>query len=107
MTHFSAWPRWAAQLVLVVMIALAVYAAIPKTAVQIVHMGPPGYDDRYFQRSVADLVTKGQNYYAAAADQQRAHFYPTYPAETFREPTLTWLLALLGTQTARRAALLA
>jgi hypothetical protein len=106
LTIYARWPRWAARLVLALGVALIVIAAIPREQPHLDHLGPPGYDDRYFQRTVADRVAKGGNYYAVAAAEQRAHGYPTAPPMAFREPALTWGLALLKTQFWRRTALL-
>lgn len=106
MTRFSGWPRWAAWILLLLIAALVAMAALAHPGQNLAHMGPPNFDDRYFQRTVADRVARGDNYYLAAAEEQRADSYPTSPAQVFREPTLSWWLALLQTQPIRRGALL-
>jgi hypothetical protein len=106
LTYFSRWPRWAAWALLLLIAALTAVEALPHASPRLVHLGPPGYDDRYFQRSVADKVARGDNYYTAAAAEQRANSYPTSPPQVFREPTLTWWLALLQIQPIRRGALI-
>lgn len=106
MTYFSRWPRWAAWALLLLIAALTAVEALPHVSSRLVHLGPPGYDDRYFQWSVADRVAKGDNYYVAAVTEQRANSYPTSPPQVFREPALTWWLAVLQTQPIRRGALI-
>lgn len=48
--------------------------------------------------NIAARVAAGENYYAAALAEQRAHNYPTTPFVTVRLPTLAWVNAALGTQ---------
>ncbi len=106
MTNFVRWPKWAARLLLAAGLLLVTVAALPRQAPHLVHLGPLNYDDRYFQRAVVDRVARGEDYYTAAAAEQRANFYPTTPPQVFREPYLTWFLAMLQIQVVRRAALL-
>lgn len=40
---------------------------------------------------IHERYNAGENYYAAAMDEQRAHNYPTQPFVTVRLPTLAWL----------------
>lgn len=47
-------------------------------------------------RRVADRVAAGENYYAAATDENRLGNYPTKPFVTIRLPTLTLLATWLG-----------
>jgi hypothetical protein len=96
MTVYSTWPAWASRLLLLLGGILIVAAALARGPSHVVHLGPPNYDDRYFQRTLVERVANGENYYAAAAAQQRADSYPTAPATVFREPTLTWFLAQLS-----------
>lgn len=68
---------------------------------------PGVYHDRDLYQAVTARVQAGENYYTAAAAEQRAHGYPTKPAVTFREPTEAWLLAALRFDFARGAVLFA
>lgn len=47
----------------------------------------------------------GENYYAAALDEQRSHNYPTRPFVTVRLPTLAWIDSLVGEAVWKPAAL--
>jgi hypothetical protein len=70
---------------------------------------PPAsaFSDVALYRSITARVTSGADYYAAAASEQRAHRYPTWPPQVIREPTQTWILAALHNDGLRWAALLA
>jgi hypothetical protein len=65
------------------------------------------FSDRSLYRAITARVQAGENYYVAAAAEQRAHSYPTKPAVAFREPTEAWLLAALRYDFARWAAVFA
>jgi len=45
---------------------------------------------------IAARVSAGEDYYAAAMDEQRHSNYPTKPFVAVRQPTLAWLQATLG-----------
>ena len=45
--------------------------------------------------AIVERVAHGEDYYAAAAAEHRAHGYPTAPAAVFRQPWLAWILAVL------------
>jgi hypothetical protein len=88
------------------MAGLVLYAALlPQT----IPASSPirGYNDTTLYEAIADRVRAGEGYYAAAAAEHRANGYPTAPPQVFREPALTWLLALLRFDLARRAAIVA
>lgn len=68
---------------------------------------PHRYTDRTLYRAITARVQAGQDYYVAAAAEQRAHAYPTKPAVALREPIEAWLLAALQVDWARWAVLLA
>jgi hypothetical protein len=53
--------------------------------------GVPG--DLQLYRNIRDRVASGEDYYAAALDEQRSNNYPTKPFVTVRLPTLTWISA--------------
>ena len=63
------------------------------------------YTDANLYKSVVERVSRGENYYDAAAAEQRAHKYPTAPAVAFREPTLAWMLSALRFDVLRKVAL--
>ena len=66
---------------------------------------PAGFTDTLLYREITARVQAGEDYYRAATSSQRAHHYPLRPAVAVREPTEAWLLALLGSDLGRRAAL--
>jgi hypothetical protein len=105
-TRYSAWPAWAARTLLLIGLALVIASAIPHERPHLVHMGPANYDDRYFQQELVNRVAAGEKYYSIVAEAQRAHFYPTSPAATIRQPAMTWMLALLPSELGRRIAFL-
>jgi hypothetical protein len=106
MTRFATWSRWPAGLVLAMMAGLVLYAALLP---QVIPASSPirGYNDTTLYEAIADRVAAGQGYYAAASAEHRANGYPTAPPQVFREPALTWLLAVLRVDLLRRATLVA
>jgi hypothetical protein len=70
------------------------------------HLPTNRYSDILLYRHIVSRVSQGENYYAVAGAEQRAHGYPTSPAPAFREPTEALLLAALQTDPVRQAALL-
>ena len=105
MTRFATWSRWPARLVLAAMAGLVFYAALLPQAIP---ASSPirGYNDTTLYEAIADRVAAGEGYYAAAAAEQRANGYPTAPPQVFREPLLTWLLALLRFDLLRRVTII-
>lgn len=65
------------------------------------------FSDTRLYRAIDARVERGQDYYAAAAAEQRAHGYPTWPPVVIREPTEAFFLNVLGSDATRWAALLA
>lgn len=53
-------------------------------------------DDHELYARIIARVAQGENYYAAAADEQRLGNYPLKPFLTMRLPTLAWIEAMLG-----------
>lgn len=106
MTRFATWPKWPSRLVLAAMAGLVLYATLLP---QVIPASKPirGYSDTTLYETIADRVGAGENYYAAAASEQRANGYPTAPAQVFREPALSGLLALLRLDILRRGAIIA
>ena len=66
---------------------------------------PAGFTDTLLYKEITARVQTGEDYYRAATSSQRAHHYPLRPAVAVREPTEAWLLAVLGSDLGRRAAL--
>lgn len=102
--RFLTGQPWPALGVLAGIAILSVYAGL--------HLPPAlppkagEFDDIALYQIIVTRVRSGENYYAAAAAEQRAHGYPTRPAVAIREPTEAWMLATLSTETARRTAML-
>ena len=116
--RFATWPRLSARLLLVVLAALLVLAAIvPITAgtmekptvgfVEAVAGGAanaaaakaaerPRDDDLALYDRVIQRIGRGENYYAAAADEHRKSNYPLRPGVAVRLPTLAYLDLWLG-----------
>ncbi len=53
-------------------------------------------NDQRFYRMVIERVKRGDNYYVAAVELQRANGYPVAPALTVRLPTLAFVIATIG-----------
>jgi hypothetical protein len=53
-------------------------------------------NDLRLYQLVAERVKRGDNYYVAATELQRANSYPVAPGLTVRLPTLAYLFALIG-----------
>ncbi len=113
MTRFAQWPAWWARLILLAIAALVFLAAWP--AAKLAVLAPLSTtatasnaigDDRGLYRAIAERVAAGENYYAAAAAEQRGHHYPMRPPQVFREPTEAWLLAVLPNDLIRWGAII-
>jgi hypothetical protein len=104
LTYFAAMPRWAVAAVLLAalcLVGVSTLAPAPRAA------SHGGFDDKSLYRAVTSRVISGEDYYAAASQEHRAHHYPTSPAQVFREPTLIWMMSALRPEPARRGAMLA
>src|SRR5689334_23978045 len=100
---FSNLPNWAARLILVmtaILVILGGVVATPKAHLR------PAPTDLMLYRAIVGRLAHGENYYQAAAAEQRARSYPTAPAPVFREPTLAWTLAALKSDGLCRAAII-
>lgn len=80
LTYFAKWPAWAARLVLGGMVALVVLAAVLKPVPRFALLEPPHVSDEMLYRDITQRVMRGENYYAAEADEMRARWYPMGPA---------------------------
>ena len=117
--RFASWPRFSARLLLAVLAVLLVLAAlVPITAgtmakptvgfVEAVGGGGdagkaaakaaerPRDDDLALYDRVIQRISRGESYYAAAADEHRKSDYPLRPGVAMRLPTLAYLDLWLG-----------
>jgi hypothetical protein len=103
MTRFGVWPPWAARLVLGLLAALVAYGAVIHAPL-LAPAAKAKFQDGDLYAAIATRVAHGQDYYSAAATEQRAHGYPTSPPQVFREPALGWAMAALRADVWRKAA---
>jgi hypothetical protein len=103
--RFASWPRgaaWAALAGIALALAAAIWTAPspPRTESAPAASAPaaPAQRDTDLQLydRIAARVAAGENYYAAAVDEQRAGNFPVRPGLAVRLPTLAFLTALLG-----------
>ena len=109
--RYAHWPRPLARLalaVLAVLFALAAwapgYAPPPPPPPQVTVADAAGKtvvkdddNDLRLYRVIAERVKRGDDYYVAATEEQRANNYPVAPGFTVRLPTLAYLTVWLGT----------
>ncbi len=104
-------PRWAAVLVLSLLIAAMAWGAFATAAADQAERAvnrataaapasiadPAGGDgDLALYSRIAARVSAGEGYYPAALDEQRKDNYPTRPFVAVRQPSLAWLQSLIG-----------
>lgn len=96
-SRFDDWARLpAAVLLLVVGVVIAVgilmggNAQVPQADL------PDSKTDTALYEAIITRVQDGENYYTAAAIEQRERGYPLRPALTMREPTLAYAAAAVG-----------
>ena len=109
--RYAHWPRplaRAALAVLAVLLVMAAWApgyappppAPPKITVHDgagkAHVEKEDDNDLRLYRIIAERVKRGDDYYVAATEEQRANHYPVAPGFTVRLPTLAFLTAALG-----------
>ena len=117
--RYSAWPRGPARVALALLALFIVLAAwapgMPAKPSEVPNVHPPiaaassgapaasvaegddGKDnDLRLYRLIIERVKRGDNYYVAATESQRANAYPVAPGLTVRLPTLAYAAALLG-----------
>lgn len=109
--RFAHWPRIPARVALAVLAVLLVLAAWapgysppppapPKIAVTDTHGKTSVQEDDNdlrLYRIISARVRRGDNYYVAATEEQRANSYPVAPGLTVRLPTLAFVSAWVGT----------
>lgn len=95
-------PRWAALALLALLAALmglSFFAVAPvdqAEAARTQASAQPVEGDLALYERISQRVSSGEDYYAAAMDEQRARNYPTRPFVTVRLPTLAWLHNSIG-----------
>jgi len=96
-------PRWAAALVLALVVALCVWSGPAEyhyghRAVADIHKRLHRGDRRDFDlyETIDKRVAKGESYWHAALDEQRGSRYPTKPFLAVRTPTLAYGYVLWG-----------
>ncbi len=117
--RFGHWSRAKARLAAVLLAVLLVLAAwapgISPGPAEVPPAAPPAMDvasgpkppvaipeddgrdnDLRLYKLVAERVKRGDNYYVAATELQRANSYPVAPGLTVRLPTLAFLFAFIG-----------
>lgn len=111
---FARLPRWAAGLVLALLAAAMLWSAAASVQIDRAEraanpiaksiaskprntaISDLSDGDFALYARIAARVTKGEDYYAAALDEQRRDNYPTRPFVAVRQPTLAWLQAHIG-----------
>jgi hypothetical protein len=109
--RFAHWPRPLARIALAILAVLLVLAAWapgyappppapPKITVAdakgAVHEAKEDDNDLRLYRIIIARVARGDDYYRAAVEEQRANNYPVAPGFTVRLPTLAFVSAALG-----------
>jgi hypothetical protein len=101
-------PRWAAAMLLAVLIAGMAWSATATARVDQAERqrtattatakptATKGNGDLALYARISARVAAGEGYYPAAMDEQRSSNYPTRPFVAVRLPTLAWLQALIG-----------
>lgn len=96
-SRFGSWARLPSALVLI-LVALIIGAGVllGDTARPDISSLPAERTDTALYEAIITRVSHGENYYAAAAAEQRKRGYPLRPAMTMREPTLSYAAAAVG-----------
>jgi hypothetical protein len=95
--RFANWPKaWLAALMLVFVGLTSVSVTLPDSHFATYAKSKEDYSDVQLYRDIAGRVSRGENYYNAAAVQQRLHRYPLRPFITVRPPALAMITVVLG-----------
>lgn len=101
--RFAHLPRWAAALIIALLIGLIAYGTVEKTGdshVKVANdtaMRANGLvGDHALYSEIVRRVKAGEPYYAVATSEQRDNGYPTQPFLTVRLPTYAYIMAALG-----------
>ena len=96
-SRFDAWARWpAAALLLVVGVVILVGVVLGGSAQVPSADLPDSKTDTALYEAIITRVQHGENYYEAAAIEQRERGYALRPAMAMREPTLSYAAAAVG-----------
>lgn len=97
-TRFAGLPRWPARVLLLLLLLVGIGLALDPGA-----PGPltakPGQSDADLYRAIDARIQAGQDYYHAAAAEQRVRGYPLKPFVTMRLPTRSWVQQAPGGET--------
>ncbi len=104
-TRYANSPLWLARLLILLIVALVAVAALPHKTVVATRAKSNEYHDTSLYRAMVANVAEGKGYYSTIGVEQRTHRYPTSPPQVFREPALTWFLAVLRFDAVRIACL--
>jgi hypothetical protein len=98
-TRFEGWTRTQALALLAMLAVILAFACwTPATAPSPKQRAASEHSDLRLYRDIIAGVEAGGNYYAVAAQEQRAAGYPLKPFYTFRLPTHAAVYAALGEQ---------
>jgi hypothetical protein len=97
-------PRWAAAALLALLVAAMAWSAVATAPVDRAERARAETSanpkqkkgDLALYERISTRVAAGEDYYAAAMDEQRSSNYPTRPFVAVRLPTLAWLHAAIG-----------
>lgn len=95
-------PRWGALALLALLAATMAWAAVAVAPVdqaeseRVEASDNSSEGDLALYSRISERVAAGEDYYAAAMDEQRSRNYPTAPFVTVRLPTLAWLHRTIG-----------
>lgn len=107
-SRFDGWRRRPAIVVLALVGLLIIYGILTSGSVHDAPKVPDGgRTDTDLYSAIIARVHDGENFYSAAADEQRAGGYPLRPAIVVREPTLAYAGAVLGGSTGLQRILIA
>jgi hypothetical protein len=97
-TRLAGLSRWPARALLLLLLLIGIGLVLDPGAPGPTN-GRPGGSDTDLYRAIDARVLAGQDYYHAAAAEQRARGYPLRPFITMRLPTRSWVRLAAGSET--------
>lgn len=94
-SRLAGLPRWPARIALLLLLPIGFLLALNGPGAPRV-TGKAGHSDVALYRAIDQRILRGENYYTAAASEQRARGYPLKPFVTMRLPTLAWVCRITG-----------
>jgi hypothetical protein len=85
---------------LLLLCCYSVLVSVQHPAQAVIRTADPTQSDLALYQAVAARVADGESYYPAVVAEQRARDYPLRPVVTVRLPSLAWLVAAIGADTA-------